>query len=231
MPSFNCRLPGVARWAPHWKTRWSTTLLSPHRVHLPWCNGMIGSKIAWERHHRFVRIVAPLCWIPRVWPPSFLCLGQNVSSMHSVFLHKITLFDWLYGSMIVLFLNKCVWNERLKPTWRWLATLCLVKPSTFINSKIREGMAWSTPSCSTAWTNFLCRSGVQSTWMNTQFSHWMQKCTQKSKLQRLNNQCQLRFFNLHSSYSTCVRYLTIWHAYGYVGIHLRLKHASKNGTY
>lgn len=48
-------------------------------------------------------------------------------------------------------------------TCRWLATLCLVNPSTLISSRILEGMAWSIPSCSTAWTNRLCKSGVQST--------------------------------------------------------------------
>jgi hypothetical protein len=63
-------------------------------------------------------------------------------------------------------------------TWRWLATLCLVKPSTFINSNIREGMAWSIPNCSTAFTNFLCSSGVQSTWTKTKYK----KCNQISIL-------------------------------------------------
>lgn len=54
-------------------------------------------------------------------------------------------------------------EKNLVATWRWLATLCLVKPSTFISSSIFEGIAWSMPICSIAWTNFPCNSEVQST--------------------------------------------------------------------
>lgn len=52
-------------------------------------------------------------------------------------------------------------------TWRWLAMLWRVRQSIPISSKILEGTALSTPSCSTACTNRLCSSGVQSTY--TQF--------------------------------------------------------------
>ena len=52
-------------------------------------------------------------------------------------------------------------------TWRWLAILWRVRQSIPISSKIREGTALSTPSCSTAWTNLLCSSGVQSTYTCT----------------------------------------------------------------
>lgn len=48
---------------------------------------------------------------------------------------------------------------------KWLATLCLVKPSTCISCKILEGMACSAPSCSTACTNLLWSSAVQSTFI------------------------------------------------------------------
>jgi hypothetical protein len=42
-----------------------------------------------------------------------------------------------------------------------------VRQSIPISSKILEGTALSTPSCSTACTNLLCSSGVQSTYMHT----------------------------------------------------------------
>ena len=49
-------------------------------------------------------------------------------------------------------------------TSRWLAILWRVRQSIPISSNILEGTALSTPSCSTACTNLLCSSGVQSTY-------------------------------------------------------------------
>lgn len=57
------------------------------------------------------------------------------------------------------------WKHQKKiHTWRWLAILWRVRQSIPISSKILEGTALSTPSCSTACTNLLCNSGVQSTY-------------------------------------------------------------------
>ncbi len=48
---------------------------------------------------------------------------------------------------------------------KWLAMLCRVRHCTPMSSRILDGMAFSTPSCSTACTNLRCSSGVQSTFV------------------------------------------------------------------
>lgn len=92
---------------------------------------------------------------------SILHILETIASNNDTY----TLYSSLFLPKLSHFLKYLSLKKKMKIyTWRWLAMLWRVRQSIPMISKILEGTALSTPSCSTACTNLLCNSGVQSTW-------------------------------------------------------------------